>query len=316
MSTPRVSVIIAAYNAAELLPETLASVEAQTFPDFEIVVVDDGSTDATPSVLEQHAKSSSRLRWVRTENAGVAAAREHAIALARGDLIAFVDADDLWMPHKLAAQVPLFDDSGVGFAYTDVREFSSDGDAAQAWFQLKVPARGEALYKLFDGNFVCTSSVVVRKDALAAVGGFDRSLRLNEDYDLWLKIANQFKFDYVDEVLVRKRIIKSSLTHVYPMQCYVQDLRSIDHWVAARPDLFPAESAYVRLRRARAHSRMGYFLLHEKDFAGARRAYRQSLALGQVDRTTIVRYAAALAPPLAHLFWFAKKLRAPHSAAT
>lgn len=309
MNGPRVSVVIAAYNAAETLRETLASVEAQTREDLEIVVVDDGSTDATPRILEQHARTSPRLSWVRQANAGVAAAREHAIALSKGDLLAFVDADDLWSPHKLERQLPLFERAEVGLVYCDVRDLLPDGDAPGSWFQAKAPARGKVLPQLFSGNFVCTTSVVVRKASLRAAGGFNRSQRVNEDYDLWLRLANEVEFDYVDEVLVRKRAVASSLTHVYPLECHLQDLRSIDYWVARRADLFPPNSAPVRRRRARALARIGYHRLYQRDFRGARQAYRQALALGQADPATVLRFLAALAPPLLGIAWSANALR-------
>lgn len=309
MNGPRVSVVIAAYNAADTLHETLASVEAQIFEDIEIVVVDDGSIDATPLILESHARTSPRLSWVPQENAGAAAAREHAIALSKGELVAFVDADDLWSPHKLERQVPLFDRQGVGLVYCDVRDLLPDGDAVGSWFEAKPPARGRVLRELFSGNFVCTASVVVRKSSLLAAGGFDRSQRVNEDYDLWLRLANEVEFDYVDEVLVRKRAVASSLTHVYPLECHLQDLRSIDYWVERRADLFPRDSERVRRRRARAYARIGYHTLHRRDFRCARQAYWQALTLGQTDFDTVLRFLASLVPPLAFLAWSANALR-------
>lgn len=309
MSAPRVSVVMAAFNAAATLPETLAGIEAQGYGDFELIVVDDGSSDATPQVLERHAAASSRLRWERQANAGVAAARTRALALARGELVAFVDADDLWSPRKLARQVPLFDRPEVGLVYCDVRDLLPGGAAPQSWFQAKAPARGEVLARLFAGNFICTSSVVVRKAELLAAGGFDPAMRFNEDYDLWLRLADRVEFDYVDEVLVGKRALASSLTHVHPLECHLQDLRSIDHWVERRPDLFPRDSVPVRRRRARALARIGYHRLYARDFRGARQAYWQALTLGQLDAATALRFLAALSPPLARTAWWANALR-------
>lgn len=309
MSAPRVSVVIAAYNAAATLAETLASVDAQTFGDLEIVVVDDGSSDATPELLQAQARTSPRLVWVRQANAGVAAAREHAIAIARGELIAFVDADDLWLPGKLAAQVALFDrDPAVAFVYCDAIDFFPTGDASRSWFAEKRPARGDVLRELFNGNFALTSTVVVRKAALAAVGGFDRSLRVNEDFELWLRLAAEYRFDYVDAILVRRRILESGLTRANPMKCYLQDLAIIDAWVARRPELFAASSEIVRQRRALILSRVGYQHLNERAFPQARHAYAEAFRLGQRDRTTLFRLVAAHVPPLAYAFWSAKSL--------
>jgi glycosyltransferase involved in cell wall biosynthesis len=309
LSAPRVSVVIAAYNAASTLAETLASVEAQTFGDLEIVVIDDGSSDATPALLEARARTSSRLLWKRQPNAGVAAAREHAIALARGELIAFVDADDIWLPDKVAAEVALFDrDPAVAFVYCDAIDFFPTHDASRSWFAEKRPARGDVLCELFNGNFALTSTVMVRKAALLAVGGFDRALRVNEDFELWLRLAAEYRFDYVDAILVRRRILESGLTRANPMKCYLQDLAIIDAWVARRPDLFAASSGIVRRRRALILSRVGYQHLADRAFAAARRAYAEAYRLGQRDKATLFRLVAAHVPPLAYAFWSAKSL--------
>ena len=309
MRAPRVSIVIAAYNAAETLSETLASIEAQTFADFEIIVVDDGSSDATPLLLEGHAGTSQRLRWVRQENAGVAAARQHAISIARGELIAFNDADDLWLPDKLSRQIALLDgDTEVGFVYTNARDFFPDRDAPHTLFDQKAPARGDVLGALFRGNFVMTPTVVVKKSALQAVGGFDRTFQVNEDFDLWMRLAAHCRFDYVDDVLVRRRILESGLTRSFPMQCYQQDLRIIDDWVARRPDLFPAESTVVRKRRGLIYSRIGYHLLEERDFKGARSAYQKAIKLGERTPIVAARFAATCMPPLARFFWLAKAI--------
>src|SRR6266446_6383269 len=172
-STPRVSIVIAAYNAADTLPETLSSVAAQTFRDFELIVVDDGSRDSTPDVLDAHAGRWSWMIWTRQENAGVSAARERGIALARGEWIAFLDADDLWLPGKLNAQmVALAENPAVALNYTDAIDFLPDYDSSQTLFQQKRPARGIVIKELFSGNFINTSTVVVRKTALQAAGGF------------------------------------------------------------------------------------------------------------------------------------------------
>jgi glycosyltransferase involved in cell wall biosynthesis len=304
---PRVSVIIAAYNAADTLDTTLASVSAQSYRDFELVMVDDGSTDATPALLARFAQTHSWARWIRQKNAGAAAARERAIDAARGAFIAFLDADDLWLPEKLAMQMAMFDrNPSLTLVFTDERDFSPAGDAPVTRFQQKPPARGRVLPQLFFGNFILNSSVVVRKDALLDVGGFNPAHRVHEGIDLWMRLAEHHDFDYVDAVLVRYRMRPESLSHADLLACQRRDLEMMDVWMARRPDLFPADSPRVRRRRAEMFARIGRTLLSRRDWAGARRAYRHAIAWGEHSPGVLARAAAAHLPALAQLYGLAK----------
>jgi glycosyltransferase involved in cell wall biosynthesis len=307
MSAPAVSIVIAAYNSAATLEETLASVAAQTFTDFELIVIDDGSSDATPALLQTHAAQWPWLSWVRQPNAGASAARQKGIALARSDLIAFLDADDLWHPSKLAKQVPLMlARPELVLSYTDMLDFFPDHDASRSLLQQKSPARGQVLPALFQANFIYTPTVIVRKAALERVGGFDLRLKVNEDFDLWLRLAELGEFDYLGEVLGRRRVLPGSLTRANQRLCYEQDLHIIDTWVAKRPDLFPLNSPQVRQRLALIHSRIGEHCLGQRDFLGARRAYRMALQLGTRSAPTLARSLAAHLPPLMYSFWWLK----------
>jgi glycosyltransferase involved in cell wall biosynthesis len=308
---PRVSVVIAAYNAAATIEETLNSVAAQTFRDFELIVVDDGSSDATPELLQGYAASRPWMSWVRQANAGASAAREHGIALAQAEWIAFLDADDLWLAHKLELQVALAAQRpSVGFICTNAVDFLPDRDLPLTQFQQKAPARGQVVKDLFARNFVNTSTVLVRKAALQEAGGFDRHKKVNEDFDLWLRLALLVEFEYIDDILVRRRILPTSLTRANELACFRQDLAIIDQWVAERPDLFDTGSLLVRRRRALILSRLAYQLLAEQRFAEARGAYWQAVKLGQRNAATLARLAASAFPPAARLFWRLKAMRA------
>ena len=305
---PRVSVVVAAFNAEHTLAETLASVAAQTFRDFELIAVDDGSSDATAQVLEDAATRWSWLRWERQENSGVAGARMRGIELARGEWIAFLDADDLWLPHKLAAQLAMVDrDPELSLVYSDVRYFSRHGEAKQTMFEQRAHATGDVLRDLFMNNFVLTSATLVKKSVLLDAGGFDPAHHVNEDVDLWLRVAEHHKFGCVEEVLVRYRRATGTLTRTYPYACLQRDLEIIDYWVQRRPDLFPADSRQVRRGRALTLARIGAQHLSDRQFAEARRAYHRAIGMGQRDPATLLRAAAAHFPPLAYLFWAAKK---------
>ena len=242
---PRVSVIIPAFNCENYIEAALASVFQQNFGDLELIVVDDGSTDGTPRILADYKD---RVRLVAQENRGVASARNTGLAIARGDFVGFLDADDWWLPGRLAAQfaaLESFPDAGLIFSDfcvfgNDVSEHRHSGirwkyrfvrDPALApWHQLfsmsrvinwhdDSRARHEAITyhgwvatTLFQGNFILTSSVLVRRKAICRHGGFDCTLDTEEDYDCWLKLANDWPFSYIDAPLVAFRRNPNQLT--------------------------------------------------------------------------------------------------------
>src|SRR5215213_5581398 len=184
--SPLVSVLMPAYNAGRYVAESVESVRAQTFRDWELVVVDDGSADDTGEVVRRFAARDARVRYVRRENGGQAAARNTGLREARGPLVAFLDADDLWLPEKLALQTALMEEKGVDLVYTDGYIFSEGGAASpeERFHILPGEARGVEMFRtLFTSNRIGTLSVLVKREALDAVGLFDedRAYQNSED---------------------------------------------------------------------------------------------------------------------------------------
>jgi glycosyltransferase involved in cell wall biosynthesis len=203
-------VVIATYNYARYLRAAVESALRQTFTSFEVVIVDDGSTDATPRVARP-LLADTRVRYYRTGHSGVAAAKNVGVDLSRAPLVAFLDADDTWMPVKLARQVALFRaDPGLGVAYS--RRWLIDEDGRRLEYEQPPLFRGRVLDELFRTNFVCFSSAMVRRDVLGEAGPFDEGLALAVDYDLWLRVALRHRFDYVDEPLVEYRTGHANLS--------------------------------------------------------------------------------------------------------
>lgn len=197
MTTPAFSVIVPAYNAARTVPDTLASIGAQTFVDHEVIVVDDGSTDDTGEIVER-LLAPARGRVLHQANRGLPAARNAGIAAARGRWIALLDADDLWMPGYLARMRHLLehggDDDELGLAYCDAwiyddRRRRIARRSAFEWYRpAVVPRDPRAFYlALLRENFIWVSACVPRT-VFHAVGGFDERLRAAEDWNLWLRI--------------------------------------------------------------------------------------------------------------------------------
>src|SRR5919206_3818430 len=185
-----VSVVIPTYNLARLLPDAVASVRAQAWPDLEIIVVDDGSTDETPELLESLSRDGG-LRWFRQENAGASAARNRGIQEACKAWVAFLDADDFWHEGKLAAQFEALErEPSAAFSYTDERRRLEDGTEAD---RVSTTSAAPLLAQMLVGNILATPTVLVRRDCFDTVGLFETSLRTGEDWDMWMRLAAHFE---------------------------------------------------------------------------------------------------------------------------
>jgi glycosyltransferase involved in cell wall biosynthesis len=203
-----VSLVIATFNHARLLGDAIDSALAQTLSGVDIIVVDDGSTDDTPAVLERYG---GRIRVLRQPNRGLAAARNTGLAAARGTYVAFLDADDVMAPAKLAEQVAVLERAPtIGWTYCDVLiETVATGATVRASERFGYAARaldGWLFPELIHGNFIPAIAPLVRRTALDAAGGFDERLTALEDWDLWLRLALLAEARYTPAVLVRYRI--------------------------------------------------------------------------------------------------------------
>lgn len=188
MSRPTVSVVIPAYNAAWCVRRAIDSVLAQDLRDFELIVVDDGSTDETPVVLASYGD---RIRVLRKANGGLSSARNKGIREARGEFVAFLDADDWWLPGKLNKQVTLMRARPeLGFSSTSARVESPEGRLVNVWSC--ADWEGPFLVHLFGANADVAgsgSAVIVRRSLFERIGGFDETLRSLEDIDMWMRLA-------------------------------------------------------------------------------------------------------------------------------
>ena len=198
---PKVSVIIPTYNRAVFLSEAIDSVLNQSFRDFELIIVDDGSTDSTPHILRRWE---GRIRWMRQENSGVSRARNTGIRAARGRYLSFLDSDDLWAREKLEVQVGFLDaNPHYGVCYTD-----------EVWIRRGRRVNPKKIHGKYSGwifdrclplCIISPSSVLMRREVLDAVGCFDERLPVCEDYDLWLRVASRYPIFFLDKKLIIKR---------------------------------------------------------------------------------------------------------------
>ncbi|MEO0515965.1 MAG: glycosyltransferase family A protein [Cyanobacteria bacterium P01_A01_bin.116] len=206
----KVSVIIPAYNVEKTVLKTVNSVLEQSFTDFELIVINDGSTDGTLALLNEI--NHPRMKVFSFENGGLSTARNRGIAKATGDYVTFLDADDLWTPDKLALQVAQLDEHpDVGVVYSWTLTMSDDGTEFHPG---KSPTlAGDVYGDLLISNFIASgSNIMVRRAAIEAIGGFDASLNSCEDWDCWLKLAAKWPFAVVPKPQILYRQTSGSMS--------------------------------------------------------------------------------------------------------
>lgn len=251
-----VSIVIPAYNAERFLERTLRSAAAQTYSALEIIVVDDGSTDTTHEIALRAADADARVRVIRVANGGVARARNIGIEHSRGDYVAFLDADDIWHPTKIALQVATLEAADASWAacYSLIRPIDTDDVV-----RLPGPNRhrsgyilAQHLFARFIGN---GSNLLVRRSAAVAVGGFDPSYADSgiggcEDLDFELKLAARYRIAVVPQFLVGYRQYAGNMSsdHLRMSRAIVETVRRA---IAANPDL---PHLAVRCALATAHN--------------------------------------------------------------
>lgn len=220
--SPRVSVVIPAYNAARFLPDAIESLRRQTRAVHQIIVVDDGSKDDTAQVVAGLGRD---VTYVHQANAGVSAARNRGMREATGEIVAFLDADDRWVPEKVEKQLAVFErNPQVGLVGTDRCDVDANGRVLLDSLFRKQGMRDElveldgrpmadAFSRLIRVNFLPTSSVMVSKRVLDEVGGFDTTIRYGEDLELWARIAVRYPLVCLPDVLVLYRLHDSNAIH-------------------------------------------------------------------------------------------------------
>lgn len=212
---PRVDVIIPAYNGARYLSLAIESVIAQTFEDWMIVLVDDGSTDNIDDVARPFVdRLGSRLKYIKQTNSGVSAARNRGIRDSSAEFLALIDSDDIWLPTRLADSVRAFEGRPeVGLSYSFVSLIDENGQIFKTFDVPQKHAEGRIARYIYTREVQLPSpAITVRRSCVEEVGGFDESLRVTEDRDLWLRIAFRYEVAFVPKVLAYYRSSSGSAT--------------------------------------------------------------------------------------------------------
>ncbi|MCB2187946.1 MAG: glycosyltransferase family 2 protein [Deltaproteobacteria bacterium] len=285
MSAPLVSVIIPVYNGAAFLARAVESVLAQTLDDLEVIVVDDGSQDASGDVAARLAAAHASVRLLRQVNQGPGAARNAGAAVAQGRFVAYCDADDLWLPGKLSRQMPLFEDPAVALVYSGL--YHQAQTQRTDITPRKRFCRGRCFLPLLTYNCIPCSTVVLRREVLAQTGGFPPERRFIgvEDKVLWLKVTRHQVIDYVAEPLVAYNVEPNRLsTNVARM--LAADLAVLDEVARFNPPLSPAEQDALDRARPEIERHHGDSFFQLGEMAAARRCFGRYLAQGGRDLRT------------------------------
>jgi glycosyltransferase involved in cell wall biosynthesis len=251
----KISVIIPTYNGEKYISQAINSVLAQTYKDYEIIVVDDGSTDATWQILGTYGQ---KIRTFSKPNGGPGSARNLGIRNAAGSYLAFLDQDDEWLPDRLAAEVDILDKRPeVALVFADANICSAEGAITGTTFSYVKPRRGKIFKQLYRNNFIANLTVLVRKSCFVELGELDQSGRMmiSDDYNMWLRIAAHYPVEYVDRPLARYRIHQSNLSLDLEKNCRdtFAALNDIDN-------RFPDQVKSLRAVAARRKAHLFYLL--------------------------------------------------------
>lgn len=302
-STPIVSVVIPAYNSAPFIGETLDSVFNQSFTAFEVIIVNDGSPDTIDleRVLEPYM---TRICYIKQKNLGAAAARNEGLRAANGELIAFLDSDDLWLPEYLDQQLKFLREQECDLVCADALVFGDAPDAGGTYMEnlmATAPPTGTVSFlDLVSGErSLITSGVITRRDLIFKVGLFDEALRNAQDFDLWLRLAHAgARLMYHRRVLVRYCTRANSLTGD-EINSLVRELRVLDkiqHSYNLSSEERAKVSPVMRNRQALLQFELGKHLVARGDIGPARTAFSKADRSRRSWKTQTAIWFSRLAP--------------------
>lgn len=300
LEDPLVSVIMPAYNSCAYIAEAIRSVLDQDYEQLELIVVDDGSTDGTPDLARRFGE---RVQVIEQPNSGPAAARNRGVHAARGEFIAFIDSDDIWLPGKVRAQVDYLrnnPDVGVVFGRL-VRWFANGEGLFESHPEFPAPAPGHPIVAHESGwiypemlldSVIWIVSAMVRKSLWETLGGLDESLRIGEDYDFFIRASRLCKMDELDLFVAFYRIHKQSTTQVMRtenFECLVL-MRALERFGTAGPDGREVCQQLLRERLFKLFFDHGYRHYQNGNPRIALQSFRQALTKGRKASWKVVAY--------------------------
>jgi glycosyltransferase involved in cell wall biosynthesis len=220
MIMPKVSIIIPTYNRANFIGETIQSILNQTFQDFEIIVVDDGSTDNTKKIIDGFIKQSEKIKYLYQNHCGrPSIPRNYGFKISTGKYLAFLDSDDLWLPKKLEKQINVLE-KNINVGFVDCKNIIINEFGSEIKGSYKFPIyNGDVFRELLKSNIILTpGSVIIKRDVIEKIGNFDESLLSLDDWDLWIRISKYYGFAYINEPLFKYRVHINNVTATLPQR--------------------------------------------------------------------------------------------------
>lgn len=273
---PKISVIIPAYNCAQYISETVESVLAQTYQDYEIIIVDDGSTDNTKDVLSKYVEAyPNKVIYIYQQNAGEGGARNRGLKESVRDYVAFLDSDDIWLPTKLEKQMALVDSlKGEDIVvFGDQYQFNDSGAILlKSMFKILKPYNGFVYEKLLYENFLTTNMILTKRDFFNKVGYFKEGMKYCADFEMWLRLAKHYKFYYVEDLVAGYRIHSAQVSgNIHKMREY--------HLMVVNEALnnLKANAILTNNVLSNQHYKYGYMFWDKNYYADARLDFRISL---------------------------------------
>ena len=319
-AAPLVDVVLPGYNGRDVIRGAIDSALAQGV-HLRVIVVDDGSKDDTGAIARAYGPP---VHVITQANRGVSGARNTGLAAARAPYVALLDQDDVWAPGKLARQLALLEaHPDVGLVFTDMLLLEPDGTVVEDGFLLTTPpyaalpraALGEAAYllppELADAvvrfNFISPSTVLMRREAVQGVGGFDEAFRLCDDAECWMRLLSRWRGIAIEDRLVRSLVWEGNASH--KRDKLIWERIRIGEKVARQPELFPRSApAYFKQELRVSHYRLGVLALHASDVRTARTHFVESLK-GKASLATLLGLGATfLTASARERLWRMKRL--------
>lgn len=298
---PKVSVIIPAYNIAAYIAESLDSVFAQTYKNFEVVVINDGSTD-TNELENALAPYFDQIIYGRQENLGAAPARNAAICLARGELLAFLDGDDVWHPDFLESSIEFLEKNDFEMVYCDAELFGESLFAGRTFMQ-NAPSNGAVttISLITAGCNVITSGTVIKKDLIAKFNMFDTDLPRMQDFDLWFRLAkNKVRIGYQTKVLINYRVRPNSLsgTNVERSERNIRALNVIKNKYELDERENPMWEKQMAMCEAELELERGKLCLVQRDFSNAQTHFAKANEFYRKPKLSAINWLMRFSPHL------------------
>jgi len=258
---PLVSVVIPTYNCP-FLSEAINSVLAQTYENIEVIIIDDGSTDKTRETVEKyHIK----VQYIYQENEGVSSARNNGIRASHGDYMAFLDADDVWLPRKIEKQMSVFKNKpNIGFVYCDNYFIDYNGRVLDNYIRKVKLLEGDILLDFFMDFFLITSGMMLKRVCLIKTGLYDKNLEVGEDFELFLRLAQHFNAGVVKEKLFKRRVWGGSLSRQDYERDFNNDISTVKKYIILHPEFYKKHKGDINIRISDLHLKFGYMHLWQR----------------------------------------------------